>query len=586
MPAQGNLAPQMDPIPIPQFQPVQTKSPQDIGMQPPPSTSQAAYYGGKTGVIANYADKFLQGWMTGKKIGEDKARQKAADSIGAAKSAVDVVGQSYRTAVESGDQQKVADTKKALTAAWTNYVGMAEKYVAPPPDQKKSAGKKVKDAVVPHGPQLYQQTTLNILKQTDPTAMYGPSKEDQLRQKQQESQTAEAESRKKITDLDLDERKKVDEGIEAYKKAIASGDTKAADDAARNLEVLGRKVELPSKQKLEQQVTETALSAADKLKNPNMQFGQLTDLEQSALIANGLGPQIKNPMQAYLTQVGPGKRFKTDYEAAHAFMLDERTSRIMGQKPTPLEELRAGSRLILQHDLQDPEKAKKLGLKEPLKAGEEPPKWLIEQEAEKRYKKTAGDSEGDALLQARAINSIVNKSIAKMSPTEQQIAKQYFTVQDPQTQQLSLDPFPDLSKVPEDQKAQIVAVGKSLRANATRWAHEIYKDVDDETIQERLGPEPSYGEGMTPPPEAPKKKGMIDRVEDFFMPSKKTEGMTAPPGNTKVGSMSEPPGNYKPMARYKLTKGSRSAWEGQPIELSAEEAKKLAAGGYTLEEVQ
>lgn len=601
MPISGNLSTPMDPIPIPQFQPVQTKSPQDIGMQPIPSTNQAPYYGGKPGVMADYANNFLQGWMTGKKIKEDKLRNKAADSIGAAKSAVDVVGQSYRTAVESGDQEKVTSTKKALTAAWSNYIGMAEKYVAPADDgKKKSVGKKVKDAIVPHGPELYQQTTLNILKQTDPTTMFGPSKEDQLRQQKEQSQADEASQRKKITDLDLEEHKKVDDAVSTYQKALLSGDTKAQDDAARNLEVLGRKVELPSKQKIEQQISETALGALDKMKQPNMQFGQLSDLEQGALTTIGMGPQIKNPLQAYLSQVGPkgsGKKFANDYEATHQLLMDQTTSRIMGQKPTPLEELRASSRIILRHDLQDPEKAKKFGLSAPLKAGEEPPKWAVEQEAERRYKHSPEDTEDAKMYSDRAVNSILSKSMGTMSPTEQATAKQYFLSVDPETKMQAMNPFPDMSKVPPEQRDQVIAVGKALRQRAVKWTKLLFPDADDATINDRLGPEADYGQGMTAPPKAPE-KGLMKRAEDkvgsWFSgppdavdPKNPMPGMTAPPsGSSKAGGFSAPPGNYKPEAHYKLSKDGKSAHGGEAVELTAEEAKKLAAAGYALEEVQ
>lgn len=579
----------MDPIPLPQqTPPASVQKPQDVGMGMDKPPDPQTYYGGKAGVVAHYADKLLTGWMAGKKIKEDSLRNKAAEAIGGSKSAVDTIGQSYRAAVESGDQEKIASTKKALTAAWTNYIGQAEKYVAPPDDQKKGVGKKIKDAIVPHGPQIYQQASLDLLKKTDPTTLYGPSKEDQLRQQNEQAKLEDAGRKQEFDKLDLEDRKKLDASRDEYLKALGSGDTNKADDAARKYEANGGKVNgLPSRQKLDEQYTQTALAGVQAV-NAGKPFGELSEMQQAAMVHEGLGPQIKTGLQAYLTQVGPGKRFANEYEAAEKYNRDVTTNRIMGERPTPLEELRASSKVILAHDMQDPAKAKKMGLSAPLKAGEQPPAWLVEQEADKRYKHSPEDTEEAKLYADKAVSNIVGKSMGTMSPTEQATAKQYFLSTDPDTHMQALNPFPDLSKVPEGQKQQVIAVGKALRQRAEKWTKTLYPDADDATIQERLGPVPPefQQQGMTAPPKAPQ-KSFIGRMEE------KVGNFFAPPPDEKANDkqpfpgMAAPPGSYKPEAHYKLsTKDGKSLYSGEAVELTADDAKKLAAAGYALEEVQ
>lgn len=552
---------------IPPPQPVQVRTAQDLGLQPPPRDPDV-YYGGKTGAVADVANKFLTGWMAGKKIKEDKLRNQAATSIGSAKSAVDLIGQSYRAAVESGDQDKITTTSAALKEAWSNYVGKAEMYVAPPEDQKKGVKSKLKDAFVAQGPQLYQQATLDILKQTDPTSMYGPSKREQLQQKAAEGQIAEQGTRQKLEDLSLADQTKISGLRNDYISAVTNGDTALQQKAQQGLNAYGQKVELPSEQQLRQQVTQNALDGMSQLKG-GKEWAQLTDLQRGAMVKEGIAPQEKNAFQAgYLGEVGPNKRFPTAYDAAHQYMLDERTSRVMGMKPTPLEELRASQKVILQHDLQDPATAKQYGI-DPLKPGQQPPQWLVEKEAEKRYKESSEDKNENKIYSDIAVNKITTKALNTFSPVEQEAIKSGFLSKDDDTGLSTLNPNPDFNNVPGMNADQAQTLYNSFRNRTKTWYSELYPGADEATIEKRLGPAPAgAGSGkpsFTPPPATMnQKRGGSDST-----------GLLPPPSVNAAPS-------YPPNASYTVSKGGKTLYGGQAVQMTAAQAQKAASGGFVI----
>jgi hypothetical protein len=135
--------------------------------------------------------------MAGKYMGEQKAREKAAQSIGTMKDAVDTAGKAYSAAVEGRDPKKIEAAGNVLQQQWDEYNAAREKYVIPPDMGKKGAGAKVKDAVgkmfKPQGPELYLAAAINASKQIDPRDIYGPSKREQQEGKLADLQVAGAE---------------------------------------------------------------------------------------------------------------------------------------------------------------------------------------------------------------------------------------------------------------------------------------------------------------------------------------------------------------------------------------------------------
>ena len=187
MPSTGNLS---QPFQMPEFpQPQQSPTPVETyadqqkqqGAQMPP-----VYYGGRAGSAAFIADKVLSGWMAGRKIAIQRQQDKMAQEVGAAKTGLDYIGQAYRAAVESGDQQKIKETTQALHEAYNDYLNKAEKYALPEDEgKKKTTGQKIKSGLKrfamggdnPHLPMAV--SSLEVMRKADPTQLFGPSKQEQ-----------------------------------------------------------------------------------------------------------------------------------------------------------------------------------------------------------------------------------------------------------------------------------------------------------------------------------------------------------------------------------------------------------------------
>ena len=185
MPATGNLAAPFDPIPIPEApRDLQTQVEPGRNLEPPPQYQN--YQGSWGGVAASYADKFLTGWMAGKKIAEDKKRNDAAQKLGTLRSSVDQAGQAYRKAYELGDQAEIERTGKILTQQWAEYNQAKEAYVFPEQQIDPKTGKPkgggikggLKRAFVPHGPELFVRAAVEHDKQFDIRKSYEPGKQE------------------------------------------------------------------------------------------------------------------------------------------------------------------------------------------------------------------------------------------------------------------------------------------------------------------------------------------------------------------------------------------------------------------------
>lgn len=572
-------------VPIPEASKVQIDTARS--QMPGPPQDPQVYYGGHTGAIANVANKMLTGFMTGKYIGEQKSRQKAAEQIGTMNDAVNQAGYAYRAAVESGDPKQIETASKVLRQQWQEFNNAREKYVIPEDDgKKKGVGGKIKGALkkefTPQGPELYTKMAMDISKKIDPTQLFGPSKEDQLKQQQQQAALDESKTRKKLDDLSIEEKTQIKATQDEYLKAVAGGDKKAQESAAEKLNVFGKKVELPAERELQQQVTNAALDGVKQLQSGKT-IDQLGDLERSAMVKEGIAPQAKNALQAYLAEVGPNKRFKNDYQAAHQYNIDVTTNRLMGQKPTPLEELRTSARTILAHDLQDPEVAKKYGTA-PLKAGQQPPAWLVDKEAEDRYKHLKSDDDPTQKPPTdMAVNKIVNKALAtyKGDAQEQDEIQKRFLIKDDDTGLLSFNPDPDIKGMDPGKAKNLY---NSFRKKTVSWYNQLYPDATPEMINKRLGEEPPQFKpepklaNFAPPPGTPK-------VTLSEPPGLKKDSIQPPPSEQKMSAPPQEAKQYPPQGQYRIMKSGKKLYNGDPKPLTAEQAQQAAAAGYQLEAI-
>lgn len=197
-----NLSPTMEAPPLmPSPSPVAVETAKSIMPQVPPEP--AVYYGGKTGAIADIANHVLTGWMSGKYLGEQKAREKAAQQMGTLANTEEELGKVYSAALESGDKDRIEKSYAMLKSAYDARTQAMEQYAIPPDmGQKKGVGGKVKDAAKkmfgPEHPQFFAQAALAARKQIsqDPNAfkaLYGPSKREQQESKLADLQVAGAE---------------------------------------------------------------------------------------------------------------------------------------------------------------------------------------------------------------------------------------------------------------------------------------------------------------------------------------------------------------------------------------------------------
>jgi hypothetical protein len=208
MPSTGNLGFQMTPLPMPEAQPTQVETYADQQRQQGGPQMPPVYYGGKAGSVAFLADKVLTGWLAGAKVAKERKEKAMSDEVGAAKTGLDYIGQAYKAAVESGDEKKITETQGALKEAYNDYLNKAEKYAMPDEQKGKDGkpkkpgiGQRMKEGLTGGNPHLnIAHSTLELMRKTDPTQLYGPSKQEQAQNKVLDLQTQQMEEQKRDHD--------------------------------------------------------------------------------------------------------------------------------------------------------------------------------------------------------------------------------------------------------------------------------------------------------------------------------------------------------------------------------------------------
>jgi len=204
-PSSGNLGFQMTPLPTPAASPTPVETYADQQKQQGGAQMPPVYQGGKAGGLAFLADKLWTGWLAGTKVANQKKQDKMTQEIGAAKTGLDYIGQAYRAAVESGDEKKIAETKGALSEAYKDYLDKSEKYALPEGKdgkaKKPGAKDRLKAAAGMENPHTnVAHSTLDIMRKTDPSQLYGPSKREQQETKVLDMQTKQMEEQQQQHD--------------------------------------------------------------------------------------------------------------------------------------------------------------------------------------------------------------------------------------------------------------------------------------------------------------------------------------------------------------------------------------------------
>jgi hypothetical protein len=209
MPASGNIGFQMTPLPTPEAQssvPVQTYA--DTAQQNQPQ-APPVYYGGKAGTSAFYADKILTGWLAGTKIAQEKKAKAMSDEVNSAKTGYEMLGQALRSAMESGDPERISKATAAVNEAKHDFVTKARKYAMPDEQidpktgkpKKPGVGAKIKSGLGMDNPHLpILNSTLDLIDKADPKEIWGPSKQEQQQNKLLDMQTKQMEDQQRDHD--------------------------------------------------------------------------------------------------------------------------------------------------------------------------------------------------------------------------------------------------------------------------------------------------------------------------------------------------------------------------------------------------
>lgn len=442
---------QLDPLPLPQLD---QNSAQNPVVPPAAKPMEGMGYVKPAGAGAYVASQILTGWMAGRQEAQKRKLDQAKTSVVGAKTAYDITAQNYQNLVDQGldpndpeSKQKLDSAKMAVSHAWTNYLDNAQKYSTPDEGgkpKKKGAKQTAHDMFMGHDPQMFLDSSLNVLRQSGAPALnYGTSAEQknqlalQKQQLEQNKNTLEQQSHDKAKQADVDALQKT------YTDPKSTPEQK--QQAKENLAVYGvniAHVESAAEAKVADEIAQVKLSGIETLNTPGKTTSDLTVGQRAAL-----GIQL-GPLDAYMNEVGPGKKFKTAIDANRGYLRDQASaSAIAGNSAQDRQwaQMRKAEATVLQHDLQDPATARKYGLPGPLQPGQKVPDWLIEKSVMGRLRPSLEEKAEAKVNVDKSISSAINNTLQYgMDAKTAQWAKQNLFDYDEQTKTYSLKPnLPD-----------------------------------------------------------------------------------------------------------------------------------------------
>jgi hypothetical protein len=444
----------LDEIPIPTAQ--QIAAPPSAPVNPAPEMPRGAGFAGKGAGIASIATNFMNGWMAGIDRAEEQKRKAATTKIQATRATFDMAAAQWKKMQENGldpetiakqmaeahakgDQatidkltpqaKQVEEAHQVLTNAWGTYVDTMGQYSIPVDDKgqpiKKGIGGKIKGALTAQDPQIYPAMAIGLLKKMDPVQIANMSGPEKSALQEQKSRQELIDQQLKSTKTQVAEQDQVHILRDQRTAALAKGDSKAVDNIDSQLAGFGVKVEEPiaGARELAQQEVQLKTSAYAALNSGKT----INDLTAGQQVAVGI-PPLKDPYQAYMSEVGPGKRFKTPYDAAHKYLDDEHAARVMGREPTASEDIRRSVQVTAQHDWEQ------AGNKGPV------PQWKVEEDFQSRMKPDYDDKHpngGGGVVDATTRETLQDKAIRQIRAEhkdEPDVMDNFF-VQDPESGQ-------------------------------------------------------------------------------------------------------------------------------------------------------
>jgi hypothetical protein len=333
----------IDPLPTVQApQPGQQGQPAQLPEQQPVSGWMGAT---KKGQALNIFSNFLQGWMAGKHMQEQKKLDAALKNVGNYETDYKNSMTIYQNLLNSPDatpEQKEKARQDVLTN-WHELHQVQKKYLMPDPDAQKKQGvggkikSKLKGAVTAQDPHLFAASAIDLADKMDPT------------------QSVSKDPRTEAANLELAEAKKKQQKENEYSDLLKKT-TRTADEQKR-LESLedemygpgtADKSKVASIQRKELEQTQTDLEAA-RQKYKTSGAGALNERERTLMQNAGDLPKvdIKTPFEGYAAEVGPGKKFATYAEAADAYYKKEVDVARASRQPSMWAEMTEAGKAVL-----------------------------------------------------------------------------------------------------------------------------------------------------------------------------------------------------------------------------------------------
>lgn len=337
----------IDPLPTPKEQPVEARPAQvqregeGGGFQGYPSQ---AGWAGKGGQGLNVLSNFLSGWMAGKHIQEKRKLDEALQSIGGFETDYKNSMMIYQNAVNNPDTKPEEKEKlrQDVLRNWHELHEAQKKYIIPDPAEAKKQGlggkikSKVKGAFQAQEPHLFAAGAIDMADKIDPT------------------QAVSKDPRLEAANLEIAEMKKKTQQQDEYSNLLKN-QTRTPEQQKR-LEDLEDQMYGPGtadkakvgsiqRQEVEQNKRDTD-TAREKYKKGET----LNDRERTLLQTAGELPKdrpITTPFEAYMAEVGPGKKFATAKDAADAYYKQEIRVAQASRQPSVWSELQQAGQAVL-----------------------------------------------------------------------------------------------------------------------------------------------------------------------------------------------------------------------------------------------
>lgn len=343
------------PIPLDPLPQVQGPSAQDVQANPQAARTaqgggnqgypEQAGWAGKGGQSMNIVSNFLSGWMAGKYMAEQRKQKAAVDEVGHYQTDYQNAMTIYQNTVNNPDatkEQKEA-ARQTVLKNWHELHAVQKKYLiagsgADAP-KKTGAKAKVKNALGAPDPQMFASGAIDLADKMDPTQAVAPDLKQQEASFKFGQEKKDAAKREEYSTLlkKTNRTPEEDQRLEGIENELYGPGT--SDQA---------KLSKLQVQKVEQQ--ESDLKAARK-KYETGGIGALNDREKTILQNAGeisKTTDIKTPFEAYMAEVGPGKKFATAAQAADAYFKKEMDLTKAARNPTMVEEAYGAGRAVLK----------------------------------------------------------------------------------------------------------------------------------------------------------------------------------------------------------------------------------------------